>query len=119
MASATKCLSFSLYNWFFPRVCRYNSGCGLAAVGAWQEAEQMLRGAEQAARAYLQAVLRIRIHRIHMFLGHLDPDPLVRGMDPDPDPALNRILQSKSKYSKKNLDFYCFVTSFDFLSFEK
>jgi hypothetical protein len=33
-------------------------------------------------------VLRIRIHRIHMFLGLLDPDPdpLVRGMDPDPDP---------------------------------
>jgi hypothetical protein len=30
--------------------------------------------------------IRIRIHRIHMFLGH--PDPLVRGMDPDPDPAL-------------------------------
>jgi hypothetical protein len=27
-----------------------------------------------------------RIHRIHMFLGHKDPDPdpLVRGMDPDP-----------------------------------
>jgi hypothetical protein len=30
------------------------------------------------------AVLRIRIHRIHMFLGLQDPDPLVRGMDPDP-----------------------------------
>jgi hypothetical protein len=31
-------------------------------------------------------VLRIRIHRIHVFLGLLDPDPdpLVRGMDPDP-----------------------------------
>jgi hypothetical protein len=34
----------------------------------------------------------LRIHRIHMFLGLLDPDPdpdpdpLVRGMDPDPDP---------------------------------
>jgi hypothetical protein len=28
-------------------------------------------------------VLQIRI-RIHMFLGILDPDPLVRGMDPDP-----------------------------------
>jgi hypothetical protein len=29
---------------------------------------------------------RIRIHRIHMFLGLMDPDPdpLVRGMDPDP-----------------------------------
>ncbi len=33
-------------------------------------------------------MLRIRIHRIHMFLGLTDPDPLVRGMDPDPDPAL-------------------------------
>jgi hypothetical protein len=34
------------------------------------------------------AVLRIRIH---MLLGLLDPDqdPLVRGMDPDPDPALD------------------------------
>jgi hypothetical protein len=30
-------------------------------------------------------VLRIRIH---MFLGLLDPDPLVRGMDPDPDPSI-------------------------------
>jgi hypothetical protein len=37
----------------------------------------------------LKAVLRIRIHRFHMFLGLVDPDsdPLVRGMDPDPDPA--------------------------------
>jgi hypothetical protein len=26
------------------------------------------------------------LHRIHMFLGLLDPDPLVRGMDPDPAP---------------------------------
>jgi hypothetical protein len=43
----------------------------------------------------LTAVLRIRIliwiriHRIHVFWGLLDPnpdrDPLVRGMDPDPD----------------------------------
>ncbi len=28
--------------------------------------------------------IRIRIHQIHMFLGLQDPDPLVRGMDPDP-----------------------------------
>ncbi len=36
----------------------------------------------------IQPVLRIRIHQIHMFLGVLDPDldPLVRGMDPDPNP---------------------------------
>jgi hypothetical protein len=33
-------------------------------------------------------VLRIRIHRIHMFLGLLDPDPLVRGMVTDPDPSI-------------------------------
>ncbi len=31
--------------------------------------------------------IRIRIHRIHKFLGLLDPDPLVRSMDPDQDPA--------------------------------
>jgi hypothetical protein len=45
-----------------------------------------------------------------MFLGLLDPnpDPLVRGMDPDPA----RILLSLSKFSKKNLDLFSFVTSF-------
>jgi hypothetical protein len=34
---------------------------------------------------------RIWIHRIHVFLGILDPDPdqLVRGMDPDPVPDLD------------------------------
>ncbi len=52
-----------------------------------------------------------------MFLGLSDPDPLVRGMDPDPaldpDPDLSIIMQ---KYSKKNLDFYYFVTLSDFLS---
>jgi hypothetical protein len=42
-----------------------------------------------------------------MFLGILDPDPdqLVRGLDPDP-------VLSTSKNSKKNLDSYCFLTSF-------
>jgi hypothetical protein len=50
-----------------------------------------------------------------MFLGLPDPDPLVRGMDPDPDPSV--IMQ---KYcSKKNLDSYYFVTLFDFFIFEK
>ncbi len=33
-----------------------------------------------------QAVFRIRIHQIHMFLGH--PDPLVNCMDPAPDPSI-------------------------------
>ncbi len=48
---------------------------------------------------HITAVLRIRIRnririqipRIHVFLGLLDPDtdPLVRGMDRDPDPNLD------------------------------
>jgi hypothetical protein len=42
-------------------------------------------------------------------------DPLVRGMDPDPDldPSIT------AKKSKKNLDSYCFVTSFGLFIFEK
>jgi hypothetical protein len=44
-------------------------------------------------------VLRIRIGRIHMFLGLTDPDPLVKGMDPaldlDPDPDPSIIMQKK------------------------
>ncbi len=40
--------------------------------------------------SWLGTVFRIRIHRIHMFLGlpDPDPDPLVRGMNPDPDPSI-------------------------------
>jgi hypothetical protein len=55
-----------------------------------------------------------------MFLGlsDLDPDPLVRGIDPDPDPALDPDPDPSSscKNSKINLDSYHFVTLFDFLS---
>ncbi len=42
-----------------------------------------------------EAVFRIRIHRIHMFLGLLDPDPdpLVRCMDPVPVPDPSIIMQ--------------------------
>jgi hypothetical protein len=38
----------------------------------------------------LRIRIRIQIHRIHMFLGLLDPAPLVRGMDPDPDPSITK-----------------------------
>jgi hypothetical protein len=34
-------------------------------------------------------VLVLGIRRIRKFLGLQDPDPLVRGMDPDPDPDLS------------------------------
>jgi hypothetical protein len=40
-----------------------------------------------------------------MFLGLLDPDPLVIVMDRDPD------LLSSCKNSKQNLDSYCVMTS--------
>jgi hypothetical protein len=52
------------------------------------------------------------VFRIHLFLSL--PDPLVRGMDPDPDPSI-----IKQKNSKKNLDFCYFVTFFWTLIFEK
>jgi hypothetical protein len=53
-----------------------------------------------------------------MFLGLLDPDPdpSVKGMDPDP--VRIRMLLSSCKNSKKNLDSYYFVTLFDFLSWK-
>jgi hypothetical protein len=41
----------------------------------------------------LEAVFRSRIHRIHMFLSLPDPDPPVRGMDPDPDLDPSIIMQ--------------------------
>jgi hypothetical protein len=47
-----------------------------------------------------------------MFLGLLDPDPLVRGTNPDPS-------KTSSKNSKKNLDSYCFVTSLGLFILEK
>jgi hypothetical protein len=50
---------------------------------------------------FLQPVLRIRIIRNHVFLVLLDPDP---------DPSIIK------QNSKNNLDYYCFVNSFDFLS---
>jgi hypothetical protein len=47
---------------------------------------------------------------VRMVLGLLDPDPLLRGTDRDP----SFIKQN----SKKNIDSYCFVTFFDFLTLE-
>jgi hypothetical protein len=46
-----------------------------------------------------------------MFLGLLDPDPLVRVTDPDQYPS-----KPSNKNSKQNLDSYCFATSLYFLS---
>jgi hypothetical protein len=54
------------------------------------ETQEFLRyyliGNESIVGRLLQAVFRI--HRIHVFFGLPDPDPLVRCMDPDPDPSV-------------------------------
>ncbi len=54
-------------------------------------------------------MLRIRIHRIHMFLGLPDPDPLFRGMDPDPaldpDPSIQGF-GSGSAWIRINLSYW-------------
>jgi hypothetical protein len=47
----------------------------------------IIGGEVLTAELRIQIRIRIRIHRIHVFLGLLDPDPLVRGMDPDLDPS--------------------------------
>jgi hypothetical protein len=66
------------------------------------------RSRPQESLVLYKSVFRIRIH---MFLGlqDPDPDPLVRGMDLDPD-------SDPSIISKKNLDSFYFMTLFDFLS---
>ncbi len=54
----------------------------------------LFEGTIKGPKEVTKPVLRIRIHRIHMFLGLLYPDldPLGRGMDPDPvpDPSINK-----------------------------
>ncbi len=52
-----------------------------------QDPEQILYFGtlERTCLLLFLAVLRIRIH---MFLGLPDPDPLVKGMDPAPDPSI-------------------------------
>jgi hypothetical protein len=53
-----------------------------------------------------------------MFLGLPDPDPLARGMDPDPTLDPDTDLLSASKNCKENLDSYCFVTFFGHFIFK-
>jgi hypothetical protein len=57
-----------------------------ASLVVTSRGSSLLRDANNYTYRVHQAVLRIRIH---MFLGLVDPYLLVRGMDPDPDPALD------------------------------
>jgi hypothetical protein len=60
----------------------------LASGSGWPKNVWILRIRFQCYQAVFR--IRIRIHRIHVFFGL--PDPLVRGMDPDPamdpDPSI-------------------------------
>ncbi len=51
----------------------------------------------------METVLRIRIRRIHMFLGFLDPDPLVRGVEPEPAPDTDPSVTKKYTVVRKTL----------------
>jgi TATA-binding protein-associated factor len=42
----------------------------------------------QEMESPLDMLLSKALFRIHVFFGLPDPDPLVRGMDPDPDPSI-------------------------------
>jgi hypothetical protein len=68
-------------------------GPRLASCPAWLQngvGDGLIFKCDGSLKAVLRIGIRIRIHRIHMFLGlqDPDPDPLVRGMDPDPDPSI-------------------------------
>ncbi len=47
--------------------------------------DELTRGEGRQVSLPVNPVFRIRIH---MFLGLPDTEPLVRGMDPDPDPSI-------------------------------
>jgi hypothetical protein len=51
---------------------------------------------KKALKFNCKPVLRIKIHRIHMFLGLPDPDPLVRDMDPDPSIIMQKWVVRKT-----------------------
>jgi hypothetical protein len=65
----------------------------------WGGAERVCKVTLPTARGGWgpQPVFRIRIHRIHVFFGLPDLDPLFRGMDPDPalDPDAFIIMQKQ------------------------
>jgi hypothetical protein len=59
--------------------------CGTLSFNGLVPAQMLVMDPQHVAA--VKPVLRIWI-RIHMFLGLLDPEPVVRGMDKDPDPSI-------------------------------
>ncbi len=67
-----------------------NVRLGGAKKGSWRDAASSAPPPQGGPSRQCCRSGSVRIHRIHMFLGLLDPDPdpLVIGMDPDPDPSI-------------------------------
>jgi hypothetical protein len=73
-------------------------GIALVMYGRLEEADPLItslcKDKDAILRRYVSPLFFsnffpvFQIHRIHIFLGLPDPDPLVRGMDPDPDPSV-------------------------------
>jgi hypothetical protein len=70
------------------RLCEKTDYVDLEAPAAKKHAELNLRCVANSQQETMAVVLGIRIPRICMFLDLSDPDLLVRGTDPDPDPSL-------------------------------
>ncbi len=76
----------------------------------WDECSSWLWS---SCRINYKAVFQIRIRRIPMFVGLLDPHPDPWFICTDPDPFINK------QKMKNNLDFYCFVTFLRLFIFEE
>jgi hypothetical protein len=71
--------------------CPYGPQQNKAIDQAFWAGEQSLKITSGRRKYNIQVshhVFSQRERRIRMFLGLLDPDPLVRGTDPDPDPSI-------------------------------
>jgi hypothetical protein len=69
-----------------PRVSGCRAMVGDVHCPLWRHLHQAIRDSGQSSLGSFGPVLGIRIRLIRMFLGLQDPDPLVRGTDPDQDP---------------------------------
>jgi hypothetical protein len=75
------------YSNFTCRIRQRWRGLRSTASSAWNSHQLNHSASSSCCSVNLPAVFRSRI-RIHMFLGLPDPDPLVRGMNPDPGPSI-------------------------------
>ncbi len=73
-----------------PRVTGCRAMVGDVHCPLWRHLHQAIGDSGQSSLRSFGPVLGIRIRRIRMFLGRQDPDPLVKGTDPEqaPDPSV-------------------------------